>query len=181
MKVESREFTSTRYRTLYYLLPFINGVVIEAGYNVLRSISGGSLFDPSMTASMAGVLIGLAYYAAAWLIPGFVICALEIFLIGRIYRRNMFPFVFHGLLPGQRGNKIALHAGPIFLTVAGGFSVIAALRGLSTWLPTNGAVSSTGIILWCVVMYTLTVVPALTHCERAAEERTDDAAEGSCT
>ncbi len=178
MKIDSRTFNSGRYRALYCLLPIANGAVVEAGHYILRRMSGGALVDVGIPPDVASFLIDSGHFIAALLIPGLVICSLEIFLLGQIYRRNVFPFAFRRLLTRQDDDLIALpFVGPLLLTVTGGIAVVAVLRLLSIWVPAGGGLSSTGIAFATVFLYIPTVVPVLTHCEQAAGERANGDAE----
>ena len=118
--------------------------------------------------------MGSAYFAAALVIPGLIICSLEIFLLGRIYRQRTFPFVLRTLRSRKTSNETAIQfVAPLLLTFAGGISVVLALRMFSMAAPDRGGMSSTLIILATVFMYVLTVMPVLVRCECDPARRTD--------
>ncbi len=180
MKIDSRSFDSRRYKALYFLLPLFNGAVIVSGHYALRRITGGPLLDTGLSAGATGILTDFVYFAAALVVPGLVICSLEIFALGVIYRRNVVPFALRRLRLKQdeEGNSLPV-AGPFLLTVAGAMAVVLTLRLLSAWIPEGGGLGSTAIVFVTAFLYALTVVPVLALCELAAADRANGDAEGA--
>lgn len=180
MKTDSRSFGSKRYKALYYLLPLFNGAVIVTGHYALRRITGGPLLDAGFPPDVTGILVTIAYFTAALVLPGAVICILEIVALGMIYRRNAVPFALRRLRLKQdeQGNSLPV-AGPFLLTVAGAMAVVVTLRLLSAWIPEGGGLGSTAIVFVTAFLYALTVVPVLALCEQAAAEAKDGAAGGA--
>jgi hypothetical protein len=166
MEINSKTFSTRRYRTLYYLLPVTNGALIALAHAALYQLTRLPQLEAAVTSGDYGLLVDAVFFMAKTMVPVLVIVLLNIAFLTLVYGKDIFLFAFRRLAPGYADESGALPIlGPIFLSVSGGVAIVLILRALSLWTAGAGE-GSTGSTVLAAIFYILTVVPVLVHGER---------------
>ncbi len=170
MKTESPYslFSNRRYRALYLLLPFANGVLLVAGYAFARGYLG--VPEASMLAESSDAVpyfTRMLWHALEFLAASVVIYCVDLLVLGVAYRRSFFRSRRRILGPpeGRPRTQNAAVASAA-LTFAGYYAALIALDALSLWPDTQEHVTLF-IALALGITFPGAVLPLLIHGERS--------------
>lgn len=170
MKINPRYFGSRRYRTLYYLLPIFNGAMCTAGIEFTYGFLALPAYSPEFPEDFLGDLVvsilSMLYGISHGVVAGCLIAAVNLSILGRIYRRNFFTFLIaHWRHPGGENEPDRPFLVPMFLTLLGHVTVVWGVR-LATGAPSGDKPGSVGIFIFVSLVYIFWVIPALVDGER---------------
>lgn len=184
MKIDSRYFTSRRYRILYFLLPFMNGAAFMTAIAALYGIFGVDTTAGEFTGDIWADSIASNVWMMLWLAQGLaggvLIAIADLAILGRIYRRNLITLLVESWRHPRRGDRPDLpFVAPMILTALGDMAVLSAIVHLSPW-PVPPAVADVGpAFIFTALAYIFWVLPILAQAEKEETYGPSGETEGS--